>query len=47
MAKDKKTQRSSKTLPNEWASKKIKTQQRKKHAEEIRAMKHYNLSRAR
>ena len=47
MAKDKKTQRSQKTIPNDWAlnNKKYKIQQRKKHAAEIRAMKHYNLNR--
>ena len=49
MAKDKKTNRSSKTLPNQWSpmNKKFKNQERKKHAAEIRAMKHQNLSRGR
>jgi hypothetical protein len=49
MAKDKKTQRSNKTLPNEWSNihKKIKNKQRKKHAEAVRAMKHQNLNRIR
>jgi methyl coenzyme M reductase subunit C-like uncharacterized protein (methanogenesis marker protein 7) len=49
MAKDKKTQRSNKTLPNDWTpSGKIgREENRRKHAEEIRAMKHYNLSRNR
>jgi hypothetical protein len=49
MAKDKKTERSDKTLPNQWSpkNKRFKNQERKKHAAEIRAMKHYNLSRNR
>jgi hypothetical protein len=49
MAKDKKTQRSSKTLPNDWTSsgKRARDKNRRKHAEEIRAMKHQNLSRNR
>ena len=46
MAKDKQTKRSNKTLPNEWSNihKRIKKQNRKKHAEAVRAMKHQNLS---
>ena len=47
MAKDKKTQRSSKTLPNQWENKKGKIQPRRKHNAEIRAMKHHNLNRDR
>jgi len=47
MAKDKKTQRSSKTLPNQWEYKKGKTQPRRKHNAEIRALKHQNLDRGR
>jgi hypothetical protein len=49
MAKDKKTQRSDKTLPNQWSpmNKQFKNRERKKHAAEIRAMKHQNLSRNR
>tara|TARA_R110002167_G_scaffold87692_1_gene236779 strand:- start:1203 stop:1361 length:159 start_codon:yes stop_codon:yes gene_type:complete len=47
MAKDKKTNRSDKTLPNQWSplNDKFKNQERKKHAAEIRAMKQQNLSR--
>jgi hypothetical protein len=49
MAKDKKTYRSAKTLPNQWSpmNKKFKNRERKKHAAEIRAMKQQNLSRGR
>ena len=49
MAKDKKTHRSDKTLPNQWSNtnEKFKNQERKKNAAEIRAMKHQNLSRGR
>ena len=49
MAKDKKTQRSDKTLPNDWtpSGKRVRDKNRRKYAEEIRAMKHYNLNRNR
>jgi len=49
MARDKQTKRSNKTLPNEWSNihKRIKKQNRKKHGDAIRAMKHQNLNRGR
>jgi len=49
MAKDKKTHRSTKTLPNQWSpmNDKFKNRERKKNAAEIRAMKQQNLSRGR
>jgi len=49
MAKDKKTHRSTKTLPNQWSpmNDKFKNRERRKNAAEIRAMKQQNLSRGR
>ena len=45
MVKVKATQRSEKTLPNEWtnAGKRMRLKQRKRRADAVRAMKHQNL----